>query len=182
MNRLTTALVLVAVGANTVAARKDTLRVDMLRIAGPFARQIVMTTTDKDANDKPYDQDNLQWDMPMDMDMWKRHTDDAHTLHATDSIGFIINSNGLYQLGFTVDNNIYSKVSFIVKANSKYALYIDDKPQSGEVALIPGRHDCVLKLQHKGENADTVEIKLATDADTTWTAPVSYTHLTLPTT
>ena len=170
MNRLTTALVLVAVGANTVAARKDTLRVDMLRIAGPFARQIVMTTTDKDANDKPYDQDNLQWDMPMDMDMWKRHTDDAHTLHATDSIGFTINSNGLYQLGFTVDNNIYSKVSFIVKANSKYALYIDDKPQSGEVALIPGRHDCVLKLQHKGENADTVEIKLATDADTTWTA------------
>ena len=174
MNRLTIACLLLALGANASASRKDTLSVDMLRVAGPFTHQNVMTTTEKDANDKPYDQDNLQWDMPMPMDMWKHQAEnDENTIHATENVGFIVKDNGLYQLGFTVDNNRYTKVNFIVKAKSKNTLFIDETVQNGEVALIAGRHDCMLKLQHKGENPDTIEIKLVTDADSLWTAHFS---------
>lgn len=174
MNKLTIALMLMAMWTSTASARKDTITVDMVRVAGPYVRQTIMTTTEKDANDKPYDQDNLQWDMPMDMDLWKQAADDnAHILHATDSTGFIISSNGLYQLGFTVDNNRYTKVNFIVKAKSKNALYIDGTQHNGELAIKAGRHDCVLKLQHKGEDTDTVEISLVTDVDTLWTAHLS---------
>lgn len=173
MNRMMTAALLLALGTAAIA-RKDTLRVDMVTVAGPFARQHVVTTTEKDADDKPYDQDNLQWDMPMDMSIWKQAKKDAtHALHTTDSAGFIIGNNGLYQLAFTVDNNRYAKVNFIVTAKSKNALYVDGKQQGGELALASGRHDCVLKLQHKVENADTVEIKVVTDADTLWTAHLS---------
>ena len=89
MNKLTIALMLMAMWTSTASARKDTIMVDMVRVAGPYVRQTIMTTTEKDANDKPYDQDNLQWDMPMDMDLWKQAADDnAHILHATDSTGF----------------------------------------------------------------------------------------------
>lgn len=174
MDKQTIAAMLLALGTTTAMAQKDTVRVEMVRVAGPLARQAVMTTTDKDANDAPYDQDNLQWDMPMDMDMWKQAADgNQHTLHTTDSAGFIISDNGLYQLGFTVDNNRYAKVGFIITAKSKNALYVDGTQQNGELALKAGRHDCVLKLQHKGETPDTVEIKLVTDKDTLWTAHFS---------
>lgn len=168
-----TAALLLALGT-TAVARKDTLSVDMVKVAGPFIRQTVMTTTEKDAADKPYDQDGLQWDMPMDMTMWKHvANDEGHTLHTTDSTGFIINGNGIYQLGFTIDNNRYTKVNFIITAKGKNALYVDGIQQGGELALNAGRHDCVLKLQHKSEGADTVDIKLVADVDTLWTAHFS---------
>lgn len=169
-NRLKSAALLLAL-CTAAAAQKDTMSVEMVKVAGPFARHNVMTTTEKDADDKPYDQDNLQWDMPMDLNLWKHASDgSAGTLTSTDSTGFVIGANGLYQLGFTVDNNRYAKVSFIITSKSKNALYVDGKEQSGELTLASGRHDCVLKLQHKGENADTIQIKLVTDADSLWTA------------
>lgn len=172
-NRLMSAALLTAL-CMTAAARKDTLKVDRLTVVGPFARQTVMITTPKDANDKPYDQDELQWDMPMDMNLWKQSAEgDAHVLTGTGEGAFVIDSAGIYQLGFTVDNHRYCKVNFIVKAKSRNALYVDGRQQSGELALIGGRHDCVLKLQHTGEKPDTVEIRLVKDADSLWTAHLS---------
>ncbi len=166
MNKLLPAALLLAL-CTTASARKDTLRVEQVTIAGPFVLQNVMTTTEKDANDKPYDQESLQWDMPMNLELWKdvAKTDDVKTDSA-----IVVSKNGLYQLGFTVDNNRYTKVRFIVKSKSKNALYVDGRQQGGELALIAGRHDCVLKLQHKDEKPDTVEIKLVTEVDTLWTA------------
>ncbi len=166
MTKLMTAALLLAL-CTTASARKDTLRVEQVTIAGPFVLQNVMTTTEKDANDKPYDQESLQWDMPMNLELWKdvAKTDDLKTDSA-----IVVSKNGLYQLGFTVDNNRYTKVRFIVKSKSKNALYVDGRQQGGELALIAGRHDCVLKLQHKDEKPDTVEIKLVTEVDTLWTA------------
>lgn len=170
MKRLLNIAMLLAIGTTTFA-QKDTIRVEMVKAAGPFIQQNVLTTTEKDANDKAYDQHELHWAIPMDMNMWKKAASDGvQELHATDSAGFIIQEKGIYQLGFTIDNNQYQKVSFIIKAKGKNALFVDGKQQSGEVALIAGRHDCVLKLQQKEEKADTVEIKVVTGTDTLWTA------------
>lgn len=170
MKRLLNIAMLLAIGTTTFA-QKDTIRVEMVKAAGPFIQQNVLTTTEKDANDKAYDQHELHWEIPMDMNMWKKAASDGvKELHATDSTGFVIQEKGIYQLGFTIDNNQYQKVSFIIKAKGKNALFVDGKQQSGEVALIAGRHDCVLKLQQKEEKADTVEIKLVTGTDTLWTA------------
>lgn len=170
MKRLLNIAMLLAIGTTTFA-QKDTIRVEMVKAAGPFIQQNVLTTTEKDANDKAYDQHELHWEIPMDMNMWKKAASDGvQELHATDSAGFVIQEKGIYQLGFTIDNNQYQKVSFIIKAKGKNALFVDGKQQSGEVALIAGRHDCVLKLQQKEEKADTVEIKVVTGTDTLWTA------------
>lgn len=170
MKRLLNIAMLLAIGTTTFA-QKDTIRVEMVKAAGPFIQQNVLTTTEKDANDKAYDQHELHWAIPMDMNMWKKAASDGvQELHATDSAGFVIQEKGIYQLGFTIDNNQYQKVSFIIKAKGKNALFVDGKQQSGEVALIAGRHDCVLKLQQKEEKADTVEIKVVTGTDTLWTA------------
>ncbi len=161
---------LLAIGT-TAFAQKDTIRVESVKVAGPFVQHNVLTTTEKDANDKVYNQDDLQWDMPMDMNAWKKSaTEGTHELSATDSTGFVINGKGIYQLGFTVDNNQYQKVSFIVKAKSKNALFVDGKQQNGEVTLIAGRHDCMLKLQQKEDKPDTVEIKVVAGKDTLWTS------------
>ena len=138
---------LLAIGTSAFA-QKDTIRVESVKVAGPFVQHNVLTTTEKDANDRPYNQDDLQWNMPMDMNAWKKPVGDGTLqLSVTDSTGFVINDKGIYQLGFTVDNNQYQKVSFIINAKSKNALFVDGKQQGGEVALIAGRHDCVLKLQ-----------------------------------
>ena len=170
MKKLLNIAMLLAIGTTTFA-QKDTIRVEMVKAAGPFIQQNVLTTTEKDANDKAYDQHELLWAIPMDMNMWKKAASDGvKELHATDSTGFVIQEKGIYQLGFTIDNNQYQKVSFIIKAKGKNALFVDGKQQSGEVALIAGRHDCVLKLQQKEEKADTVEIKVVTGTDTLWTA------------
>ncbi|MBO5707429.1 MAG: S9 family peptidase [Bacteroidaceae bacterium] len=170
MKKLLNIAMLLAIGTTTFA-QKDTIRVEMVKAAGPFIQQNVLTTTEKDANDKAYDQHELHWEIPMDMNMWKKAASDGvKELHATDSTGFVIQEKGIYQLGFTIDNNQYQKVSFIIKTKGKNALFVDGKQQSGEVALIAGRHDCVLKLQQKEEKADTVEIKVVTGTDTLWTA------------
>ena len=154
--------------STTAFAQKDTIRVEKVKVAGPFVQQTVLTTTERDANEKAYNQDDLQWDMPMDMGAWKK--DGAIQLHATDTTGFIIKEKGIYQLAFTIDNNQYQKVSFIIKAKSKNTLFVDGRQHGGEATLIAGRHECVLKLQQKAENADTVEIKVVAGTDTLWTA------------
>lgn len=155
----------------TAFAQKDTIRVENVKVAGPFVQHNVLTTTANDANDKPYNQDNLQWDMPMDMNAWKRPASEGtQQLSATDSTGFIISGKGIFQLGFTLDNNQYQKVSFIIKAKSKNSLFVDGKQQGGEVALIAGRHNCMLKLHQKEDKADTVEIKVVIGKDTLWTS------------
>lgn len=154
--------------STTAFAQKDTIRVENVKVAGPFVQQTVLTTTEKDANEKAYNQDDLQWEMPMDLGAWKK--DGGYQLSATDSTGFIIKDKGIYQLAFTIDNNQYQKVNFIIKAKSKNALYVDGKQQNGEAALIAGRHECVLKLQQKAEEADTVDIKVVAGTDTLWTA------------
>ncbi len=168
MHKLTT-LALLALAATTATAQKDTLEVKQVTITGPHVLPHVMTTTEKDANDKAFDQNDLQWDMPTNLDQWKEAAD-KRTIQTTDSTGLVIDKNGLYQLAFTIDNNRYTKVTIAIKAKSKNALYIDGRQQSGEVALTAGRHECVLKLQHKGEVADTIDIKVIAPTDTLWTA------------
>ena len=170
MKNLQTLAMLMLV-STTAFAQKDTIRVESVKVAGPFVQHNVLTTTANDANDQPYNQDNLQWDMPMDMNAWKRSASEGtQQLSATDSTGFIISGKGIYQLGFTLDNNQYQKVSFIIKAKSKNSLFVDGKQQGGEVALIAGRHNCMLKLHQKEDKADTVEIKVVIGKDTLWTS------------
>ena len=116
MKKLLNIAMLLAIGTTTFA-QKDTIRVEMVKAAGPFIQQNVLTTTEKDANDKAYDQHELHWEIPMDMNMWKKAASNGvQELHATDSTGFVIQEKGIYQLGFTIDNNQYQKVSFIIKA------------------------------------------------------------------
>ena len=104
MKKLLNIAMLLAIGTTTFA-QKDTIRVEMVKAAGPFIQQNVLTTTEKDANDKAYDQHELHWEIPMDMNMWKKAASDGvKELHATDSTGFVIQEKGIYQLGFTIDN------------------------------------------------------------------------------
>ena len=145
--------------ATSAFAQKDTIRVESVKVAGPFVQQTVLTTTEKDANERPYNQEELQWNMPMDMNAWKKTAEEGvNQLVATDSTGFVIKDKGIYLLGFTVDNNQYQKVSFMIDAKSKQSLFVDGRQQGGEVVLKTGRHDCVLKLQQTSDTPDTVEI------------------------
>ncbi len=166
MKKLLSAALLLTMSLSA-AAKNDTIRVNQVTVVGPIIHHTVMTTTPKDATDKAFDQNDLQWDMPMNLDLWKdvAKTDDMKTDSA-----IVVSKNGLYQLAFTVDNNRYTKINFLINAKSKNALYVDGKQQSGQLALIAGRHECVLKLQHKDETPDTVEIKLVTEVDSLWTA------------
>ena len=152
-------------------AEKDTVVVEKINITGPYVQETVLTTTDKDANNNAYDQSNLQWDMPMYMN--QPCSDAESQLTAIKDTGFVLDKKGIYQLAFCIDNNKYQKVAIQVKAKSRNTLYIDGKQQSGEVALIAGRHNCVLKLQNKEENGDTVMIKVVTNVDTLWTSHIS---------
>ena len=161
---------LMAIGTSAFA-QKDTIRVESVKVAGPFVQQTVLTTTEKDANERPYNQEELQWNMPMDMNAWKKTAEEGvNQLVATDSTGFVIKDKGIYLLGFTVDNNQYQKLSFMIDAKSKKSLFVDGRQQGGEVVLKTGRHDCVLKLQQTSDTPDTVEIKVLAGRDTLWTA------------
>ena len=66
MKNLMNIALLLAIGT-TAFAQKDTIRVENVKVAGPFVQQTVLTTTEKDANEKAYNQDDLQWEMPMDL-------------------------------------------------------------------------------------------------------------------
>lgn len=170
MKKLLSAALLLAVGS-TASAQKDTIRVESVKVAGPFIQHNVLTTTPKDANDKVYNQEELQWNMPIDMDLWKKNAGEyVKELLATDSTGFIIKDKGIYQLAFTVDNSQYQKIKFQIDTKCKNTLFVDGRHQGGEIALIAGRHECVLKIQQNNENADTIEIKVIADTDTLWTS------------
>ena len=92
----------------TAFAQKDTIRVENVKVAGPFVQHNVLTTTANDANDKPYNQDNLQWDMPMYMN--QPCSDAASQLAAIKDTGFVVDKKGIYQLAFYIDNNKYQKL------------------------------------------------------------------------
>ena len=142
---------LMAIGTSAFA-QKDTIRVESVKVAGPFVQQTVLTTTEKDANERPYNQEELQWNMPMDMNAWKKSAEEGvNQLVAIDSTGFVIKDKGIYLMGFTVDNNQYQKVNFMIDAKSKKSLFVDGRQQGGEVVLKTGRHDCVLKLQQTSD-------------------------------
>ncbi len=66
MKKLMNMAMLLAIGTSAFA-QKDTIRLENVKVAGPFVQHNVLTTTEKDANDKVYNQDDLQWNMPMDM-------------------------------------------------------------------------------------------------------------------
>ena len=173
MNKFLNLTALLALSA-TAFAQKDTIRVESVMAAGPYVQQNVITTTEKDGNDRPYNQEDMHWNLPMNMDAWKDSTSsNVQKLIANDSVGFVINEKGIYQLGFTVENNRYQKINFIVKSKSKNTLYVDGRQQGLGATLIAGRHDCVLKVNHNSENADTIEIKVVANVDTLWTSHFS---------
>lgn len=190
---LATATMLAMCIGTTAQTKKDTTRVECVRMAGPITMLPVLTTTDKDANDKAYNQEDLLWDMPLSTDMLWETTQGTNLWETTtnadsekksgengtkvwtvqDSCGFVIKDKGLYLLGFTIDNNKYQKVNFIVQAKGRNEFLVDGNRQDGETALTAGRHKCVLKLQQKEDVADTVNIKVVSNTDSLWTAHFS---------
>ena len=169
MKKLVCFATIMSVGLGAMA-EKDTLRVKFVDVVGPKTMSAVMLTTEKDANDKAYDQNDLLWDMPMDLNKWKNT---GKRLDETAEGSFTVQGKGLYHLGFTIDNNRYQKVEILVKAKGRKELFLDGKKQEGIASLIAGRHDCVLKLQEKDDATDTIEIRVVANKDSLWTAHFS---------
>lgn len=169
MKKLVCFATVMSVGLGAMA-EKDTLRVKFVDVVGPKTMSAVMLTTEKDANDKAYDQNDLLWDMPMDLNKWKNT---GKRLDETAEGSFTVQGKGLYHLGFTIDNNRYQKVEILVKAKGRKELFLDGKKQEGIASLIAGRHDCVLKLQEKDDATDTIEIRVVANKDSLWTAHFS---------
>ena len=145
--------------ALVASAEQDTLKVECVRVVGPFATGKVMLTTKGGSNGKPQKAEDLPWDTYLDLDLWKTSSQ-AVTLpdSPADSSHIILREKGIYELGFTLDNTRHRKFRFDVQAKGTHLMYVDGRDQGGDVTLDAGRHDCVVKLEKDSTDNDTVTI------------------------
>jgi len=151
---------------------QHTQKVESVKVAGPYVSEGILMTTEKDANGTAYDTDEMQWNTPMDMTLWKKGTDSL-TIAENDSAGFVLKGKGIWQLGFTIQNQRWQKVTFDMKAKGRCLMYVDGNEYKDNAKLVAGRHDVVVKLQEKTDEADTILISLSAPEDTLWTAHCS---------
>ena len=159
-----------------MAAQADEIKVTSVKVLGPVKSiDNVFMTTDKDSGGEAYDMAVLEWNSSMDMTLWKDSPQSkTMTIAPDDSIGYVLDGKGMWQIGFTVENHRWQKVG--VQVNTKRGrtqVMIDGNEASGEHALITGRHDIVIKLQEKTDEGDTISIKLTTGKDSLWTSHLS---------
>ena len=155
---LATLLILANVVVN--AAKTDTLVVKSVNIAGPYSTGNVMLTTKADAGGKEYRAADIAWDADMDLSLWKSPSAKKYVSAINDASAIVVNGKGVYQLGFCIQNTRYQKMLFQVCSNGKNKLYINGKDLGNKLSLVPGRHDCVVKLQEETDEPDSVRISV----------------------
>lgn len=153
-----TVLIVSAIAAN--AGLTDTLTVKSVKVAGPYSTKDVMFTTRANAEGRDYDGKDVAWDTEMNLNLWKASVAKSLPAVITDSSVITIKGKGIYQLGFTVQNTRYQKMSFRISSKGRNSLYVDETKRDNNVALSAGRHECVVKLQETGDDADTVRIQV----------------------
>ena len=153
-----TVLIVSAIAAN--AGLTDTLTVKSVKVAGPYSTKDVMFTTRANAEGRDYDGKDVAWDTEMNLNLWKASGAKSLPAVITDSSVITIKGKGIYQLGFTVQNTRYQKMSFRISSKGRNSLYVDETKRDNNVALSAGRHECVVKLQETGDDADTVRIQV----------------------
>ncbi len=153
-----TVLIVSAIAAN--AGLTDTLTVKSVKVAGPYSTKDVMFTTRANAEGRDYDSKDVAWDTEMNLNLWKASGAKSLPAVITDSSVITIKGKGIYQMGFTVQNTRYQKMSFRISSKGRNSLYVDETKRDNNVALSAGRHECVVKLQETGDDADTVRIQV----------------------
>ena len=153
-----TILMISAIAAN--AGITDTLIVKSVKVAGPYSTTGIMFTTKTNAEGQNYDEKDVAWDTDLNLDLWKSSF--ARTLSAENTADSLITikGKGIYLLGFTVQNTRYQKMSFCISAKGRNRLYVDGTNRNNSISLSAGRHECVVKLQETGDDADTIRIQV----------------------
>lgn len=147
------------------AEKRDTLVVKNVYIAGPYPASAanVMLTSKTDANGKEYLGTDIAWDTDMNLNLWKCPSAKKRSSAIADSSAIIIKGKGIYQLGFYMQNTRYRRTQFRICSKGKNKLYVNGKDLGNTPSLVPGRHDCVVKLQVNTDEPDTVSIWVMTE-------------------
>lgn len=150
------ALIMSAIVAS--AGLTDSLSVCSVKVAGPFSTRGVVFTTKANAEGKCYEVKDVAWETDMDLNLWKGSGARVLPAKISDNPAIVINGKGVYQLGFTVQNTRYQKMSFCISSKGRNCLFVDGIRRDKNIALSAGRHECVVKLQETNDDADTVRI------------------------
>ena len=162
--------------ACSMTAYADDTTVTSVKVLGPVGNtHNIFMTTDKDSDGKEYDMSELEWNCPMDMSLWQTSPQSkSMSVAPDDSIGYVLQGKGMWQIGFSIENHRWQKVNVLVSTKrGRSQVVIDGKEVNGEQGLITGRHDVVIKLQEKTDEGDSVCIKLSAGRDSLWTSHLS---------
>ena len=138
-------LILALMGINTAFAA-DTLKVSSFRYAGPYTVSKPFLVDSVDVKGKAFDPKSIL-DTPLSFAALK----DASPVSGIPDTG----ENDLCLLGFSIQNQSFSKASISVKGLPSYQLFINGKKQDGGIIKFePGTHDVVIKYAGGKTKAD----------------------------
>lgn len=137
------------------------LRLDSLRLTAPYRMATPLCTDSTDVWGKPFQANDLMMDAPMQVSLWRQGE------HMPDSIVPATAQGGVRLAGCQVDNRLYAKYRLLVKCTARHKTYVDGQEcrEQEEHALLPGRHDIVVKLLQAPDKADTLCITLQSSQD-----------------
>lgn len=141
------------------AMASDTLRVETFRYAGAYKVQQPVMLDSTDVNAKKYDAKSLlESDVRLDL------VKEGQTWSGVELPG--ADQTSLHLLGFQVNVTDYFKGQLIMpKAPKEYKLYMDGKSSgTGEVTLLPGSHQFVIKYLSQPENKDSLQLSFSSDS------------------
>ena len=132
-------------------AMADKIDVNTLKVAGPYTATHAIQLDTLDASGKAYDE-NEMLKSGINTQAWKNGTESNGIIAATDKAA-------VYLAGFTIDNTRFAKCKIEAQGSQEHVIYLDNK-QGGEQDLMPGRHEVVVKVFCKKNEADTLKVSV----------------------
>lgn len=136
----------------------DTIEVASFRYAGPYVLPAPFELDSIDAAAKKYDA-AAKLALPVSLDLVKSGSEfSGPVLPGTAG-------DALHLLSFTLDNSRFSSAEIKVEGIGNFEMYVDGvKTEPGQMELVPGTREVVLKCFTDTSSSDTLKVSLVTSA------------------
>lgn len=147
----------------SLSAMADDIDVTTMKVAGPYSVQKPFMVDSVDVNNKTFSSENfLNTVIPV-----NEVFASSQVLRGDkDGIKLPNSSNGLYLLGFTLQNMKYTNAKMTVDGLKDYQFFLDGiKTKGEELKLEPGTHQFTIKYIGDKESKDKLKVRVTTAKD-----------------
>lgn len=139
-----------------LSAGAESLPLDSLRLAGPYALRVPFLVDSTDAGQKTFNASRLI-DTPINLEAW-RTGDETVANGVSLEVG---EDYALHVAGFTLENTHYAQATLRVEGLTDYQLFVDGKRHGGsDLTLTPATHAITIKYLTVPGRSDTLRIRL----------------------